>query len=112
MLFLFGVITQFAVSIITTPITFVAMWRTYVEYFRMLGSMRQSTPDPEALSGVLSGMGFGAGISASLSFMLTMLIEPVYLTLLYFDLRARRGEFPTPEPQPPEQGPPPQDSIQ
>lgn len=96
MLLLFSIISQFAISLILTPVTFIAMWRTYLEYFRMLGSLRHSSPDPETFARMLSGMGLGVGISASLSLMLAMLIEPVYTTVLYFDLRARKREFEPP----------------
>ena len=38
-------------------------------------------------------MGLGVGLTACLSVILTMLVEPIYVSVLYFDLRARTGEF-------------------
>ncbi len=92
-LLLFGVIANFAVGIVTTPISMITLWDFYREYFRMLGTIGHGQPDPAMVGRMLSSMGVGVGVSAALNMMLLALVKPVYTTVLYFDLRSRTGEF-------------------
>ena len=101
-LLLFGVLANFAVGIITTPVSLIALWDFYREYFKMLGTIGHGQPDPASIGRMLSSMGFGVGVSAALNMMLLTLVKPVYTTVLYFDLRARNGEFAA---RPPERSP-------
>jgi hypothetical protein len=90
-LILMGIIVGFATSIITAPIYFLAMWKFIVKNFETIGSASEDNP-AERL-GLLQSMGFGLGLMLGLSSFIKILIEPLYMTVLYFDLRARRGEF-------------------
>ncbi len=100
-LLLLGVLANFAIGILTTPVSMVALWDFYREYFQMLGSIGHGEPDPAAIGRMISSMGIGVGISGALNMMLLTLVRPVYTTVLYFDLRARSGEFASQPPAPP-----------
>jgi hypothetical protein len=97
-LLLLGVIVQFAVSLVSAPVMFIAMWDSFGEYFKLLSTMNPQKTNPELPLQILSSMGLGMGLTACLSAILTMLVEPAYVSVLYFDLRARTGEF-SPEPE-------------
>jgi hypothetical protein len=92
-LFLFNILASFAISILTSPVSFVGFWGYYQDYFKMLGSAASGAPDPAAMADLIGSMGIGIGVSLSLSIILFAFIRPVYTTVLYFDLRARRQEF-------------------
>jgi hypothetical protein len=97
-LLLLTIITQFALSIITTPINMFALWEFYSRYFELLGSFHGGRQDMEAVFQLISSMGMGLGIVIGISSILSMLVTPVYTTVMYFDLRARKGEFAQPTP--------------
>jgi len=92
-LFLMALLVGFATMVVTTPISLVAFWDFYREYFKMLGAAGTGTPDPTMMAKAMSTMGPGLGLSMGLNLMLSTLTRPVYATVLFFDLRARRGEF-------------------
>jgi hypothetical protein len=92
-LVLFGLMVQFAVTMIQTPVGFLTMWDFYSSYFNALGSGGATEMDPSTALQLFRSMGYGMGISIGLGSMLTVLVQPVYLTVLYYDLRARHGEF-------------------
>jgi len=97
-LFLLNLLLGFAVALVTTPISLVAMWDFYREYFKALGSAGSGQPDPRMMLHSMRSMGFGAGLGFSLNLVLQALVKPVYTTVLYFDLRARNREFETAAP--------------
>ena len=90
---LFSLLVGFAESLISTPIMFLAMWNFYSSYFHSIASSGKESVDPAMVSQMMSSMGFALGIYIIFSTIFTMLIEPVYRSVMYFDLRARRGEF-------------------
>jgi len=92
-LLLMGVLIGFAIMVVTTPISLFAFWDFYREYFKAMAAAGNGAPDPTMLANALSSVGPGLGISMGINLMLTTLTRPVYATVLYFDLRARRGEF-------------------
>ena len=92
-LLLMGLLIGFAIMLVTTPISMIAFWDFYREYFRAIATGGTSAPDPAAMAKAMASMGPGLGLSMGLNLMLTTLTKPVYTTVLYFDLRARRGEF-------------------
>ena len=92
-LLLMGLLVGFAIMVITTPITLFAFWDFYREYFKAIASGGTGTPDPTMMVRAVSSMGPGLGLSMGINLMLTTLTRPVYATVLYFDLRARSGEF-------------------
>jgi hypothetical protein len=92
-LLLMSIILSFAISLIMTPIYLIALWNFFVSYFQMLDSLGAGRPDPSVLFENLRSMGIGLGVVSGLSTILEMLVRPLYVTVLYFDLRARKGEF-------------------
>jgi hypothetical protein len=98
-LVLLTIMAQFAISIITTPISLVALWGFFARYFELLGSISQGEPDSRALLELFGSFGIGFGLLTCLSAILSVLVTPLITTVMYFDLRARQGEFMQPIPQ-------------
>lgn len=92
-LLLLNIVIQFALSIITTPISMFALWDFYAEYFKMLGAMGGQQVSPEKILAMLDSMGVGIGLASGVSTILSLLIVPLITVVMYFDLRARKGEF-------------------
>jgi len=86
-------ILSFGISIITTPINLVAMWGFYSKYFHMMGSLKMGAPEPRMTAEMLRSFGLGIGIVTCASQLLTLMVQPLITTVLYFDSRTRRGEF-------------------
>lgn len=93
---LFSIVFQFAASLIVTPISFIAMWGLWSEYFRILEAGGDSLADPAQLARMFSSFGTGYGIMIGLSSLLTTIGQCLYLVVMYFDARARRNEFQPP----------------
>lgn len=90
---LFGLMVDFAISLLLTPLTFIVLWDFFSEYFKLLGDISSGESDPKAFLQVFKSMGPGLGFLIAADAILTTLIAPLYSVALYFDLRARRGEF-------------------
>lgn len=86
-------ITQFAITLVTTPLSFVALWGFFKNYFALLGSMSGGQPDPDMVYRLFDSLGVGLGILIYISYILTAMIVPLFVAIMYFDLRARKGEF-------------------
>lgn len=96
-LILFGIILDFAVSLIMTPLYVVTLWGVLTEYFQLLTSLGRHSPNPLPLLEAFGSSGIAVGILTGISTILTILVMPIYVLVLYFDLRARHGEFPSAE---------------
>ncbi|MAT38326.1 MAG: hypothetical protein CL946_01845 [Ectothiorhodospiraceae bacterium] len=95
---LWSIIVGFAVSLIITPIAFVGIIGPYID---LISSMTANTePDPTTIIGLINGLVVGYGLAISLAVILDVITEPVYMTVMYYDLRARSGEFDEPEVSP------------
>ena len=92
-MFLFSILVDFAVSLLLTPLTLIVLWDFFSEYFALLGGIASGESDPEKFLQVFSSMGPGLGILIAADTILTTIISPLYSVALYFDLRARKGEF-------------------
>ncbi|MBI1805586.1 MAG: hypothetical protein HYR76_00880 [Ignavibacteria bacterium] len=90
---LMALIIQFAISLVSAPINLIALWGFFSKYFQMIASMKIGKPDPLASAEMLESMGFGFGVVTALAQFLSVLVSPLVTTVLYFDLRARKGEF-------------------
>ena len=97
-LLLLTIIIKFALTVISTPINLIAMWGFLSKYFQFILSIKNGAPDPHAVFEMMRSMGFGIGIAASLSMFLFALVSPILTTIMYFDLRFRKGEFTLPAP--------------
>ena len=89
-LLLLSILTQFAISIVSLPITFGSMWDVYKEYFTMLGKTGGNI-NPEMLKNLEKSFGPGIAIGSGISALLSLLVTPVYMVVLYYDLRAREN---------------------
>ncbi len=96
LLILFYVVSSFAVSLVTLPVTFGSMWGTYKHFFTSLGQTGGKIPAAE-LGKLQTGFGPMIGISAGLSSILSLLITPAFTVVMYFDLRARHNDIAEPE---------------
>jgi hypothetical protein len=92
-LILLTLVIQFAISIITTPVSFVVLWDFFAKYFEMLGQLGAGEPDPTMLLESFDSFGLGIGIVTCVSSILSVMISPLAITTMYFDLRARNREF-------------------
>jgi hypothetical protein len=89
---LFTLMIQFAINIIEIPLTFGSMWDVYKELFTSLQSS-QGNISTEELQNLQKSLGYGIGISAGISGVLNLLVSPVFMVVMYFDLKARREKF-------------------
>ncbi len=86
-------IAQFAITLVTTPLSFVALWGFFKNYFALLGSMSGGQSDPDIVYQLFDSLGVGLGILIYISYILTAMVVPLFVAIMYFDLRARKGEF-------------------
>lgn len=91
---LLNLIAQFAISIVTTPIQFVALWGFFSKYFTMIGSISEGAMDSFEILELFGSLGIGMGIVVFVSYLLMVLVVPLITVVMYFDLRARKNEFP------------------
>ncbi len=94
-LLLMGIITSFAISLVMTPVYLIAFWKFFALLFERIGSGEIQNPDPTIFLEAFRSFGLGIGLATGLSTILEMLISPLYVVVLYYDLQARRGEFDT-----------------
>jgi hypothetical protein len=91
--FLFAVMLGFAASLVATPIVFFATIRAYARY---LSEMVQGTADSGSLLDMFRAMGSGLPVRLAvflyLQSLLGALFAPVFLTLLYFEMKRRKAE--------------------
>lgn len=97
-LLLMGIVVNFALSIILTPVYLAAFWGPISN---LMQSARTMGPDIEATIQLLESMSLRIAILVLISSLVTVMITPVYTSVLFFDLRARAGEFKRRTPAPP-----------
>lgn len=90
---LFSILVDFAISLLLTPLTLIVLWDFFSEYFTLLGGISSGESDPEKFLEVFTSMGPGLGILIAADAILTTIVSPLFSVALYFDLRARKGEF-------------------
>jgi len=90
---LISITVQFAISIITTPISFIVMWDFFAEYFKMMAGGNFNRNDPSQILSMFSSFGFGLGIIITISSILQYIIAPVFNVTLYYDLKIRKKDF-------------------
>jgi hypothetical protein len=95
-LILMSIAVSFAISVVMTPLYLIVMWDFFQAYFDMLGSLGSGEPDPAFAREMISSLGFAFGIVNAISSIAQMIVTPLYTVVLYFDLRARKGEFSQP----------------
>ncbi len=91
---LFSVLVDFAVSIISTPVYFIAMWDFISQYFKMISEGTINQNNPEVFLKMMDSFGFAFGIIIIFSTILDALITPLFNVVYYFDLKIRKKDFP------------------
>jgi len=84
---------QLAISIITTPIGLAANWSYYSKYFSMFESIAGEAQNSQAVTELFGSLGIGTGIMTFISSVASLVVIPLIITVMYFDLRARKHEF-------------------
>lgn len=92
-LVLMSLVVSFAVSLVMTPLYIVVLWDFFQAYFELFSSLGGGEPDPQIARNMLSSFGFGFGLVNAIASIIQIIVTPLYTVVLYFDLRARRGEF-------------------
>ncbi|MGH7494552.1 MAG: hypothetical protein ACREOO_19435 [bacterium] len=92
LLFLLGLICQFALSLLTTPISLLALWDFYAKYLEIIASSGSGKIDPAVSIDLFDSIGLRLGLVTSVSLILSTITSPLITTVMYFDLRARKGE--------------------
>jgi len=91
--FLFALMLGFAASLVATPIVFFATIRAYARY---LSEMVQGTADSGSLLDMFRAMGSGLPVRLAvfqyLQGLLNAFFAPVFMTLLYFEMKRRKAE--------------------
>ena len=90
---LFSLITSFAVTLILSPVQFVVFWDVFLSYIAVISQIETGEPDISGLIESLTSLGPGFAVLLGLNMLLTSGVKTAYQTNLYFDLRARQGEF-------------------
>jgi hypothetical protein len=89
-LILLTILSQFAITIVSLPISFGSMWDFYKEYFTLLGKTGGNI-DPQSLAQLENSVGPGIAIGSGISALLSLLITPVFTVVMYYDLCAREN---------------------
>ncbi len=91
---LLGVLIQFAISIISTPLSFVFMWDFMSKYSTVAlhnGNLVRS--NPTAVFEMMRSFAVWLGVVMIITGILKSLVSPLFKIALYFDLRIRKHEF-------------------
>ncbi len=97
-LLLMSIMVSFALSIIMTPLYMIVLWDFFKAYFEAISTMSEGENDPTIFVAMIQSLGFGIGIVSGISSILQLIVSPLYTVTIYFDLRARKGEFSQPSP--------------
>lgn len=95
-LFLFTVLAQFAMMILTSPLQGMALSSILPDLLNNEKNMLMNQGDSASIESLLvqlSSVGWKIGMLQAVSAMLTGIVGAVYATLVYYDLRAQQGEF-------------------
>lgn len=98
-LLLTSIMVDFAISIITTPLTFILMWDFIMQYFKMIAEGNFVQNDPDMIFKMMESFGFSFGILIIISTILDALITPLINVVMYFDLKIRKNDFPVVNPE-------------
>jgi hypothetical protein len=83
-------VAQLVISLLSFPVLFFGL----AGVFRAMPELSsQAQPDPSMVFEAFSNAGVGLGIYILFVSILSGIIMPVILTVMYFDARARKGEF-------------------
>ena len=92
-LLLVSIIVNFAIGLITTPVSFGLMWGSFANYFKMLSQGNVTNPNPNVTSEYLNIIGTKLGIVIIISTILQAVITPLFSIVMYFDLKIRKNHY-------------------
>jgi hypothetical protein len=95
-LMLMGILVSFAVSILMTPLYIVVLWDFFKSYFEAIAAIGAGEPDAELFRTMFTSFGFGFGLINAITSVVQIVVAPLYVVVMYFDLRARHNEFAPP----------------
>jgi len=95
-LILMSLVVSFAISIIMTPLYIIVLWDFFQGYFEMFRSLGNGEPDSSIARDMIASFGFAFGVINAIASIAQIIVTPLYVVVMYFDLRARKGEFPQP----------------
>ncbi len=84
-----SIVVNFALGLITTPISFGLMWGYFSQYFKMMAT-GGNTNDPKVMFDLLNKFGINIGIVLIISVLLHLMITPLFNVVMYFDLKVRK----------------------
>lgn len=90
---LIAITVQFAISVITTPVSFVVMWDFFAGYFKLIAEGDLVRNDPSQIFSLMKSIGYSIGIIITISSMLQYIIAPLFNVTLYYDLKIRKNDF-------------------
>ncbi len=92
---LFSMALSFALSMVTMPLQFASIAPIYVKIIEsaMSGAQADSTELLLEMSEAFKSMGFLMGLLFAVQYLVTNIIQPIFITLFYVDLRVRKGEL-------------------
>ena len=90
---LVSIIVQFAISLISTPVSFAFMWDFLSKYFTAAANGTLNNLDPESMFGMMKSLGLAIGLISVFSSLIEILIIPLFDVVFYFDLRIRKNDF-------------------
>ena len=90
---LISIAVNFAISLISTPVSFGLMWGHMSQYFKMIGGNEQAAKNPEFLSGFMKSYFSVISILIILSNFLELLITPLFKIAIYYDLKIRKNDI-------------------
>jgi hypothetical protein len=90
---LISIAINFAISLISTPVSFGLMWSHMSQYFKMLSNNEQALKNPELFSGLMKSNFSLFGILIILSNFLELLIKPLFKIVIYYDLKIRKNDI-------------------
>ncbi|MGD8307210.1 MAG: hypothetical protein PVF17_11195 [Ignavibacteria bacterium] len=93
LIILISITVQFAVSMVTTPLSFIVMWDFISEYFKLIASGDFSQGDPNKILSIMGSFGYSFGIMIAITSILQYILAPLFTVTLYYDLRIRKNEF-------------------
>ncbi len=89
-IFLFSVLAQFALSLVTTPLSFIVFWDFFVEMFSLIGSNPADFEPTEMFKDLFASMGGRFTIIMVISSIANLVVTPLIYVVLYFDLKIRK----------------------
>jgi hypothetical protein len=93
-LLLFWILLQIVTMIVVTPVFLAGFW----DFFKQATTLQPNAMmlDPEEMADLFSTMGTSIAVIQGLAMLIMLLIQPLYTSVMYYDLRARHGEFTQP----------------